>query len=468
MKQIQNEIQIDRNELLAVLSEALDRVEIEVFGVTEHHAKRVAWLCVQMGRSLRMSEEEISDLATAALLHDSALIEYREDYEHGFLKTDADGRKHCVAGEENLKLIPGYHMLRGYVLYHHECADGSGPFGKKEEETPLGAQLIHIADEVDLKFALGKEYEEQVSKANSESHLYAKLENIQKYVKEQQGTLFGTTASEAFLRILSIEQLVLTQQNTLEQLKKHLLPMQISFTEHGESDSESLLCLAELFARIIDYKSPFTKCHSIGIAEKAKQMADALGWDEATGAKLYFAGALHDIGKLFVDNAVLEKPGRLDADEYQHIQTHADWTWKLLSKIQGLEEVQRWAAYHHEKLNGKGYPFGKTAEELGEKERLLACLDIYQALTEDRPYKTGMKHTKVIGILQEMAQKGELDAYFIEKIDELFGNGECAEAEKTALFTCEICGYVHETDAITKGFVCPVCGAKETAFSKML
>ena len=82
MEQLQKEIKIDRNELLAVLSEALDRVEIDVFGVTEHHAKRVAWLCVQMGVKLGMTDEEISDLATAALLHDSALLEYKNDYEN--------------------------------------------------------------------------------------------------------------------------------------------------------------------------------------------------------------------------------------------------------------------------------------------------------------------------------------------------------------------------------------------------
>ncbi len=454
MTQVQNEIQIDRNELLAVLSEALDRVEIEVFGVTEHHAKRVAWLCVQMGRALGMTEEEVSDLATAALLHDSALIEYQNDYENGFLRQDADGKKHCIAGEDNLKLIPGYHMLRGYVLYHHECADGSGPFGKKEEETPLGAQLIHIADEVDLKFALGTDSKESEGK----------LAEIQTYVREQQGILFGITASQVFLEILSKEQLLLTQSNTMEQLKNNLLPMEISFT----NKDNSIFNLAELFARIIDYKSPFTKYHSVGIAGKAKQMADSLGWDKATAAKLYFAGALHDIGKLFVNNAVLEKPGRLEADEYKHIQTHADWTWRLLSKIQGFEEIRCWAAYHHEKLNGKGYPFGKTAQELGEKERLLACLDIYQALTEDRPYKAGMPHKKAIAILQEMAQKEELDAYFVEEIAKKFGNGELAETEKTALFSCGICGYLHETDALEQGFVCPVCGAKETLFSRML
>ena len=449
MSEISNKI-IDRNELIAVLSEALDRVEIDVFGVTEHHAKRVAWLCVQMGQILKMTPEEISDMATAALLHDSALVEYKDDYENGTLKKDADGTKHCIAGEKNLKLIPNYHMLRGYVLYHHECADGSGAFGKTEQETPLGAQLIHIADEVDLKFALGTKIEEPSKK----------LVELQEYITENRGHLFSDVAVDTFLQILSEEQLYLTPVDTMEHLKKNLLPMKISLADKNCMD------LAELFARIIDYKSPFTKNHSVGIAQKAKKMAEFLGWEQQT--ELYLAGALHDIGKLFVDNAVLEKKGRLEAEEYKQIQTHADWTWKLLSRIQGFEEIRDWASYHHEKLNGTGYPFRKKAEELDEKSRLLVCLDIYQALTEDRPYKAGMPHKKAIGILQEMAQNGELDSYFVEKTDEVFGNGECVEVEKMALFSCGICGYLHETDALEKGFVCPVCGAKETAFSRML
>ena len=212
----------------------------------------------------------------------------------------------------------------------------------------------------------------------------------------------------------------------------------------------------------------FTKNHSLGIAQKARQMAVFFGYPEETCTKLYFAGALHDIGKLFVDSSVLEKPGKLEAEEYQHIQIHAEWTWKLLGKIRGFEDIKRWASYHHEQLNGKGYPFGKTAEELDTEERLLACLDIYQALTEDRPYKAGMAHNKAIGILREMAEKGELDVDIIEQIDQTFGNGKEAEVQKMALFSCGICGYLQETDLLSDEFVCPVCGAKATAFSRIL
>uniref|UniRef100_UPI004056390F HD domain-containing phosphohydrolase n=1 Tax=Agathobacter sp. TaxID=2021311 RepID=UPI004056390F len=469
-------LQIERNELLEVLSEALNQVEKEVLGVTAHHAKRVAWLCIQMGRKMGMPEQELSDLATAALLHDSALNEYRKEYENGKLRPDGSGKKHCIAGEKNLSLIPGYGMRRGYVLYHHECADGSGPFGKCEKDTPLGAQLIHIANDIDSKFALGTNTdgeekhatEIQACEINTDEAgidtIEDKLENIRTYVRQESGRLYGETVSDVFLQIFFKEQLEALQDEKIQHVKLDIPPVQVSLC----GAKSNMHALADLFARIIDYKSPFTKNHSVGLAEKAECMAFRLGWGEQTAAQLYLAGALHDIGKLFVDNAVLEKPGRLEKEEYQHIQTHAEWTWRLLSKIHGFETLRCWASCHHEKLNGKGYPFGKTAQDLGKEERLLACLDIYQALTEDRPYKTGMAHAKAVGILKEMAEKGELDAACVEQIAQEFGNPETSVSEKTALFSCGVCGYLHEADALEPGFSCPVCKAGETSFLRVL
>lgn len=436
---------IERNQLLTVLSEALDCVEREVFGVTDHHAKRVAWLCIQMGRRAGMTEEEISDLAVAALLHDNALNEYREDYEYGVLKPEATGRGHCLAGEDNLKLVQGCEHMRDFIRYHHECADGSGPFGKTEEETPLGAQLVHIADEVDLTFAMGS------CKKDAYQKIYA-------YVSENIGTLFSKQAAELFLECLSEEMFILLANDTIEALELDIATKQIG-ADKG---------IAELFARIIDYKSPFTKIHSVGLAQKAETMAIHLKYGKLQTEALYMAGALHDIGKLFVHKDVLEKPGRLDEEEYQHIQSHAYETYRLLSKISGFAQIRDWASYHHEKLNGKGYPFGKCAEELTEEMRLLACLDIYQALTEDRPYKAGMTHSKAISILQELAERGELDKRLVEEINKVFWKACDDKQERmTALFQCAVCGYIYEGDMVPKNYECPVCGQPEHQFYRI-
>ena len=437
-------MQLERMKLLSVLSEALDCIEQEFLGVTNHHAKRVALLCDHMAVHLNLSDEEKNEVYIGALLHDSALNEHREDYISDVVPLSTL-KGHCIAGEDNLRLIPGT-VSCDFVLYHHENADGSGPFGKNAAQTPLGAQLIHIADQLDRCHPLGKPEETPI-------HI------LREYIEENRDTLFASTVCDAMEHILSEEVLDSLSDRCIE----HTEP---SITDHP--CETNLRSLANLFARIIDYKSPFTKNHSIGLAEKAEYMAHYYHWDAVTAEQIYFAGALHDIGKLMVDRDILEKPGKLDQKEYQHIQSHAYETFRLLSKLEGLGPITYWASQHHEKLNGAGYPLGLSSEQLDEKSRLLACLDIYQALTEDRPYKAGMSHAKAMSILEELAEKGELDSKITHDIGLVFHREDETDEElPTALFQCPVCGHIYKGDTVPQQYNCPVCGQPETAFLRL-
>ena len=146
-----------------------------------------------------------------------------------------------------------------------------------------------------------------------------------------------------------------------------------------------------------------------------------MGYDSVIVQKMYLAGALHDIGKMAVGNEILEKPDKLTDDEFSKMKNHAGYTYLILSEVNDFEDIRDWAAFHHEKLNGKGYPFGKTADELNEQERMMACVDIYQALTEDRPYKKGLSHEKTCDILDDMSQKDFIDLDISKTIRECFG-----------------------------------------------
>ena len=436
---------INSNDLLIVLSETLDCVEKEVLGVSDHHAKRVAWLSIEMARVAKLDETEIADIAIAALLHDNALNAVRHDYENKKLKPGMDGNTHCLYGAKNIEAVFNNKAIEDYVLYHHERADGSGPFSKVANETPLGAQIVHLADKIDLEFALG----------NIDSN---KLDDIRQFVSNSIDTLFSKEVSELFYTVLNHHLVEELSNQNINELSLNFTPIPLSASKP----------LAELFANIIDYKSPFTKVHSIGLATKVEEMAKYYNYDEKYITKLYIAGALHDIGKIFIDNEILEKPGRLNDEEYKHIQSHAYETYRLLSKINGLEDIRDWASYHHEKLNGKGYPFGLTAQEMNKEVRLLACLDIYQALTEDRPYKRGMSHAKAINILYELAEKGELDKDITKDIDIVFNDGSSFDTnEKTALFQCSVCGYIYEGDAVPYDYKCPVCGQPAHVFTRI-
>ncbi len=99
-----------------------------------------------------------------------------------------------------------------------------------------------------------------------------------------------------------------------------------------------------------------------------------MGFDEETVQKMYLAGALHDIGKVAVGNEIQEKPGRLTEDEFAVMKHHAAYIYRILSGVNDFDEIRDWAAFHHERLDGTGYPFGKTAAELNTQERMMAFL----------------------------------------------------------------------------------------------
>ncbi|MFA9466238.1 MAG: HD-GYP domain-containing protein [Velocimicrobium sp.] len=409
-------MKISFNDMLYAFSYALDCVEHDLVGVTTFHSKRISYLSIQMGRNLNLNGEELLDLAACAALHDNALTEYiKDEYGRNQQAEDEIGElalgKHCLFGEKNVKNLPFCGSVKGAILYHHECADGSGPFGKKAREVPLYARIIHLCDQVDAMFDLSDMDE-------------AKYEKIVNYLKKEEDKKFDHECVTAFLSAVSYEKFSQMENDRIEEALYKELPM----TERDYAP-EDLIHFSTLYANIVDYKSEFTGNHSLGIAKKCFIMAKYYGYDEEKQAKLYFAGAVHDIGKLVVARDILEKPDKLTKVEYEHIKNHAYYTYLILRKIKGLEEITNWASFHHEKLNGKGYPFGKTGDELGKEERLIACLDIYQALTEKRPYKEGMSHEEVMQIMNKMVEKNELDGDILKDIDTVFSN------EKNILFS---------------------------------
>ena len=408
--------EIYRNDLIYSISYALDYVERDVVMVSTHHSKRVAYLAASMGRALGCAREDLLNLAACAALHDNALSEYQQ-------KKLLDGQEltpenfmenlgyHCTVGEKNISQLSFYPSVRGAILCHHERADGRGPFGRTAAETPVFSRLIHIADTVDAQFDLSAVPPE-------------KYRQIRLFVRAGTDTLYDPQTAETFLDCFSSpEKLSLDPEGLDRRLAEELPEVRAEYSP-GE-----LIRLAGIFSKIIDYKSPFTCDHSQGIAEKARRMGAWYGWDEDTQAQLYLAGALHDVGKLMVRADLLEKPGKLTAEEYGHVQNHAYGSYLVLHDIRGMEEISRWAYLHHEKLDGSGYPFGKTAAELNQKERLMACLDIYQALREPRPYKDGMPHEKAMELLSGMARAGKLDADIVRDIGACFG-GDAPETEQ--------------------------------------
>jgi putative nucleotidyltransferase with HDIG domain len=161
--------------------------------------------------------------------------------------------------------------------------------------------------------------------------------------------------------------------------------------------------ICEAFAQVIDAKSPYTFRHSIGVAAAALDIAEGLVLAPSVSVLIRRAALLHDIGKLSVSNAILEKPGALDPEEWLAIQKHPAYSRSILSNVTGFSELAYIAGAHHERLDGTGYPDGLTAEQMTLPARVVAVADIFQALSEKRPYRDGLPPEVVFQLLDKDA-----------------------------------------------------------------
>ena len=309
---------------------------------------------------------------------------------------------HCIRGEEIISRLPFYPLAEGAVLYHHDRADGQGAMHAYAKNTPMCGQFIHIADRADKVFSLWK--------MNPE-----KYHALMDWIRAESGSNFSPECVRLFTENVDYALLESIVDERCDETLETLLPK-----KRIDIPLETLREMATIFGDITDYKSHFTWRHSQGVAEKAERMGEFYGYPKEICEKLYIAGALHDIGKLLIPNSILEKPDKLTDAEYEEITNHALGTWDLLHRIEGMEDITRWASLHHEKLDGSGYPFGLRSEQLEKNERLMACIDVYQALIEDRPYKNGLSHERAMDIMREMGQSGKLDQDIIEDINDCY------------------------------------------------
>jgi putative nucleotidyltransferase with HDIG domain len=164
--------------------------------------------------------------------------------------------------------------------------------------------------------------------------------------------------------------------------------------------SNLLAGVVRAFTSAIDAKDPYTCGHSDRVARIAVRLAQELGCDEQTVNMLYLSGLLHDIGKIGINDEVLRKPGKLSKDEYQHIKTHVEVGYRILSDLSTLKDVLPVVLHHHESWDGGGYPENLGAERIPLAARIVAVADAYDAMISDRPYREGMSEEKIEQILR--------------------------------------------------------------------
>jgi len=396
------------NQFLHAMANALDTIEVNIFGMPTNHSKRIAYIAVKIARELRLSDEEIFDLASLSILHDNgASMKILEDKLRGTIKEQInilESRKiHCSIGENNIKDFPFLTNPRNIILYHHEKYDGSGFFGMMYNEIPVFSQIIALADTLDLTFHLEKT---------------ADKTKITDFVREHRNTFFSPLLTDVFLEISGRKGFWNGLKDVnIDNSLNTLIP-----TFSNELSYSEIHKITKNFSTMIDAQSAFTHRHSSGLSEKLDIMAGFYHLDEELTLKLSIAADLHDLGKLVISSAILDKPGKLTEEEFEEIKKHPKITRLCLQEINGFEDITNWASNHHEKLDGSGYPEGLKECDLDFNSRLIACLDVYQALREERPYRTQMDHQAAMDILRRMAEDGLLDHMITDDINKVFSN----------------------------------------------
>jgi putative nucleotidyltransferase with HDIG domain len=400
------QLKIDLHSTVAALSSSLDLVGIDEV----KHGKRVAIMAKNVARELGWSKADCLTLMHAGMLHDCGVSRVQE---HRNLSEtlEWDGAEaHCIRGEAYLRACAPLAHLATDIRYHHTLWETLRDL-PLEETTRLRANLIYLADRVDtlqLPF-IGTE------------QILLEYPAILDYARKQAGRMFAPELVEAFARAADEEAFWLSMDP--EYLDEELA----EFSSHQTQvtlNLNDLRALALLFSRIVDAKSHYTEEHSERVAKIARYLAGRLG---KTGAELdliEIAGLLHDIGKLRVDEAIIEKPGKLTEREYACIRRHSYDTYRILRRVFGHTPIPVWAGYHHENLLGLGYPFKRVPRQIDLEARIICVADVFQALAQNRSYRGRMPQDEIIKHLKERVEQGTLDGHvvsvLIDQADECY------------------------------------------------
>ncbi|HUG71550.1 MAG TPA: HD-GYP domain-containing protein [Pirellulaceae bacterium] len=207
-----------------------------------------------------------------------------------------------------------------------------------------------------------------------------------------------------------------THEATLMSSSAAILATHARNVELFREREELLISMVRALVSTIEAKDKYTRGHSERVALYGKRIAEELGLGEDYRERLYLTGLLHDVGKIGVRDAVLRKPGPLTDEEFEEIKQHPDMGWSILQDLKPLSYVLPGVLHHHETLNGRGYPDGLAGDQIPLDGRILAVADAFDAMTSDRPYRTGMPLAMAQAILKDGAGKQWdpeiIDAFF--------------------------------------------------------
>lgn len=382
-----DKIRINLYQLLECISNAQDLVTTKL----SNHHKQVAYLAIRLSEQIKLPIAERNDVFLASLIHDIGAISIEEKLELMEIEP-ITVNNHAFRGAKLLELFKPLQTIAQIIKFHHMPWDNGKGSTYMDEDVSLASHIIHLADRT-------------CALINPERNIITQLPDILSVVGKQSNTVFNPDLVDALFELSTKEYI------WLDIISKN--PIKMIFNDQISNslnlEIEDVVDLTLIFSRIIDFRSPFTAVHSAGVAKTAEKLAKLMGFSPYECKMMLIAGYLHDLGKIAISNDILEKPIKLNEDEFNEMRSHTYYTYHLLKPLEQLNTINIWASFHHEKLNGTGYPFHVEGSSLSLGSRIMAVADVCTAITENRPYRKGMDFANTEKVLRNMITSNALD-----------------------------------------------------------
>jgi HD-GYP domain-containing protein (c-di-GMP phosphodiesterase class II) len=196
----------------------------------------------------------------------------------------------------------------------------------------------------------------------------------------------------------------------------------------SEENRQLFIDAIEMIAAAVDAKDPYTKGHSGRVSQYSVMLARELGLAEDEIDKIRVSATLHDVGKIGIEDRVLKKPGVLTNEEFEIMKRHPIMGFEIVRQVKRLTEMLPGIRWHHESLNGRGYPDGLTGDELPLMVRIIAVADTFDAITTDRPYQAGREFPQTLEILRKQAGS-KYDPIVVDAMHTAYTKGELRKFE---------------------------------------
>ncbi len=358
------------------------------------HSKRVAVIATALSEYILPEKKDI--VFYASLLHDIGAVIFGE---HPMMFPYIEEQKripciydHSIVGSGLMDNLDFPNEAKDFIHDHHEWYDGSGyPDMKRNGDISLGGQLIRVADAIDqLRRAYGK-------MEPMEIYNYLRIHKGKEYNPKLWDVILDTKnkdGGEFFVKI--------SDDNWVKQIFMDVLksadPHWVKTLDTMDKFLENIL---EIFADTIDAKSKYTATnHSRRIAVFCERIANTMELKQSETNKVKYAAYIHDIGKTYIPNDILEKMGYLSEREKGIMKRHAVMAMEVLDSVEILRDLVPFVGFHQERYDGKGYPDGLEGENIPIGARILNVADSVDAMLSRRPYREALGIENTIVQLQ--------------------------------------------------------------------